>query len=207
MIRILTGVKVRHAACGAILRQITASKGSKGELKAGGSYRAYLWAHNAHMWALWAAGRRRFASGAHGRCGNGRERARRAPSPRTGNARPWRRSLPKMGRAAAPNKSQKKVRKHFGSCWEPTGGRRLAAADGSKGSKGWIDPSRVGLAADTTWTHLAVGGSGALNGREHAMWSCVCVASCCSAPRSPPDSPLPSSTAPLSAASSEPVET
>ena len=30
MIRILTGVKVRHAACGAILRQITASKGSKG---------------------------------------------------------------------------------------------------------------------------------------------------------------------------------
>ena len=31
MIRILTGVKVRHAACGAILRQITASKGSKGK--------------------------------------------------------------------------------------------------------------------------------------------------------------------------------
>ena len=30
MIRILTGVKVRHAACGAILRRITASKGSKG---------------------------------------------------------------------------------------------------------------------------------------------------------------------------------
>ena len=29
MIRILTGVKVRHAPCGAILRQITASKGSK----------------------------------------------------------------------------------------------------------------------------------------------------------------------------------
>ena len=29
MIRILTGVKVRHAACGAIPRQITASKGSK----------------------------------------------------------------------------------------------------------------------------------------------------------------------------------
>ena len=66
MIRILTGVKVRHAPCGAILRQITASKGSKGELKAGGAYRAYLWAHNTHMWALWAAGRRRFASGAHG---------------------------------------------------------------------------------------------------------------------------------------------
>ena len=32
MIRILTGVKVRHAACGAILRQITASKGSKGSM-------------------------------------------------------------------------------------------------------------------------------------------------------------------------------
>ena len=30
MIRILTGVKVRHAPCGAILRQKTASKGSKG---------------------------------------------------------------------------------------------------------------------------------------------------------------------------------
>ena len=30
MIRILTGVKVRHAPCGAILRRITASKGSKG---------------------------------------------------------------------------------------------------------------------------------------------------------------------------------
>ena len=35
MIRILTGVKVRHAPCGAILRQITASKGSKGEPWAG----------------------------------------------------------------------------------------------------------------------------------------------------------------------------
>ena len=34
MIRILTGVKVRHAPCGAILRQITASKG-KGEPQAG----------------------------------------------------------------------------------------------------------------------------------------------------------------------------
>ena len=34
MTRILTGVKVRHAACGAILRRITASKGSKGERKA-----------------------------------------------------------------------------------------------------------------------------------------------------------------------------
>ena len=34
MIRILTGVKVRHAACGAILRQITASKGSKGPMVA-----------------------------------------------------------------------------------------------------------------------------------------------------------------------------
>ena len=30
MTRILTGVKVRHAPCGAILRRITASKGSKG---------------------------------------------------------------------------------------------------------------------------------------------------------------------------------
>ena len=32
------------------------------------------------------------------------------------------------------------------------------------------------LLSAATWTHLAVGGSGALNGREHAMWSCVrCV--------------------------------
>ena len=30
MTRILTGVKVKHASCGAILRQIPASKGSKG---------------------------------------------------------------------------------------------------------------------------------------------------------------------------------
>ena len=29
MIRILIGVKVRHAACGVILRQITASKGER----------------------------------------------------------------------------------------------------------------------------------------------------------------------------------
>ena len=35
---------------------------------------------------------------------------------------------------------------------------------------------------------------------------CMCVASCCSAPRSPPDSPLPLATAPLSVASSETVE-
>ena len=41
MIRILTGVKVRHAPCGAILRQITASKGSKGiEVREGGERRA-----------------------------------------------------------------------------------------------------------------------------------------------------------------------
>ena len=41
MIRILTGVKVRHAPGAAILRQKTASKGSKGiEVREGGERRA-----------------------------------------------------------------------------------------------------------------------------------------------------------------------
>ena len=57
MIRILTGVKVRHAPCGAILRRITASKGSKGEPQAGKRLELTLGAHNAHMWALWASKR------------------------------------------------------------------------------------------------------------------------------------------------------
>ena len=133
MIRILTGVKVRHAPCGAILRQITASKGSKGERKADRLYRAYLWAHNTHMWALWVAGRTRFASGAYGRRGGmgasvrGARRAPRPARPDRGGARSRR-----WGGQRTPSEERRKevhTSVTSGSLGAP-GGRPLATADG-----------------------------------------------------------------------------